>query len=61
MVDETLVNRAAAIERCVRRAREEYVQSLLLPIVVAVITERLEDFLALSAALLAPTGEAGRP
>lgn len=66
MADDVLLNKAASIERCVARAREEYqvdmvgfrniavheYQELQLPITVDIIEHRLDDFLAFSKAVL---------
>ena len=57
MVDDVLLNKAATIERCVARAREEYSanpdefarsitsQTLQLPITVNIITLHLQEFI----------------
>lgn len=66
MADDVLLNKAASIERCVARAREEYqvnpagfrniavheYQELQLPITVDIIEHRLDDFLTFSKAVL---------
>ena len=76
MADDVLLNKAATVERCVARAREEYFQSpdtfatalkrmvafrniavhdyqsLLLPILVNVITQHLDEFQAFTRLLL---------
>jgi hypothetical protein len=51
MADDVLINKAASIERCVARVREEY-QALLLPITIGIITEQLGDFLTFSKTIL---------
>lgn len=57
MVDDVLLNKAATIERCVARAREEYAadpdefarsitsQTLQRPITVNIITLHLQEFI----------------
>ena len=57
MADDVLLNKAATIERCVARAREEYAanpdefalnvtsQTLQLPITVNIITLHLQEFI----------------
>lgn len=47
MTDDVLINKAATIERCVKRAREEYL--------------RVDDFFAYSKALLMGAGERAQP
>ena len=64
MADDVLLNKAATIERCVARAREEYAanpdefalnvtsQTLQLPITVNIITHHLDEFTAFTRQIL---------